>query len=281
MPVVVDMHLSDILNSLGAEYGFEQSFRIIKGLLIQNRCLYSVHKKSFGASPFVKISEILTSLNIPDIFYAEVERELPNADFIHLGYEGKSDKIIYKFYLEYFTNFIEASKDRQFPSVPQLVHLAFKWNPDDATKMTRTHYYCQPNLTVSGIIQRLKLMYEGKESHTPCMVVIAILNDAARKMDSNDLMLMEVQEDNNPRRSFDLKLYDAELTITDVESLLIRTSEYFSIPGKQWSKMMSNITAETLGHISGGIDRDGQEFLTIYFGAVWNKPSDKKKVISQ
>jgi len=105
MPLAVEMHLSDFVNSLGVKYGFEQSFKIIKGLLIQNRCLFSMHKHSIGISPFLKVSKILTSLNMPDVFYAEVERKLTNADIIHLGYEGQSDKIIYKFYLEYSTNF--------------------------------------------------------------------------------------------------------------------------------------------------------------------------------
>ena len=70
MPVAVEMYLSDLVNSLGTEFGFEQSIKIIKGLLIQNRCLFSMHKNSFGISPFLKVSEILTSLNMPDIFYA-------------------------------------------------------------------------------------------------------------------------------------------------------------------------------------------------------------------
>lgn len=281
MPVAVEMYLSDLVNSLGTEFGFEQSIKIIKGLLIQNRCLFSMHKNSFGISPFLKVSEILTSLNMPDIFYAEVERELPNADIIHLGYERQSDKIIYKLYLEYSTNFRVASKNQQFSSDPQKVHLAFKWNPDDVTQVTRTHYFCQPNLTVSEITRRLEVMYDGKVSQTPCKVVIAILNDAARKIDSSDLMFMEVHEDNNSRLSFDLNLYDAELTISDVESLLIQASECFSIPVRQWSKLMKVIRSETLGHISGGIGRDGQEFLTVYFGVVGKTSTDMPKIISR
>jgi len=260
--------LFDLVGALSTDYGFERSVKLSHGELINDRYLLSVHKDAFGEQPFNTLSVLLQRLDMPEACFPEVETELTGADVVHLGLEGQSDVIIYKLYLEYASKFKMAMRHSDSITSPQLVHLAFKWSPLDSTKQVKTYYDCQPYLSESAIIQQIQTAYANKVSGMPCQVVTAIFKHALEKTDCRDLMFMEVHEDNNQRLSFDLNLYNAEVMVSDVVEPLRQASDYFAIPKEHWSRFMDDASAEVLGHISGGIGRDGNEFLTVYFGVV-------------
>jgi hypothetical protein len=84
--------------------------------------------------------------------------------------------------------------------------------------------------------------------------------------DTGRFLLMEVDEPGNPRRSCDLNVYDAELRMRDISDLLETALTDFAVPKPQARLVFDRAADRALGHLSAGVGRDGQEFVTIYFG---------------
>jgi hypothetical protein len=83
---------------------------------------------------------------------------------------------------------------------------------------------------------------------------------------SGELLLMEVEEPPNPRRSCDLNVYDAGLRMHEIADLIDATLHDFAVSQARGRTVFDRAGERALGHISAGIGRDGQEFVTIYFG---------------
>jgi hypothetical protein len=77
---------------------------------------------------------------------------------------------------------------------------------------------------------------------------------------------MEVAEPDNPRRSYDINVYRAELHLGDIADLVGSVAADFAVPRPQVRALLERDGARDLGHLSGGRGRDGSEFVTIYYG---------------
>ena len=47
---------------------------------------------------------------------------------------------------------------------------------------------------------------------------------------------------------------------------MMKIWQYFSIPAQEFSELYRQMETKMFGHFSGGIDREGNDFLTVYFG---------------
>ena len=90
---------------------------------------------------------------------------------------------------------------------------------------------------------------------------------AAAGMNEKSLQYLEVQEDGNDRLSFDLNVYDAGLQLKDVQPQLTRMRETFGIRPGQFQTLYDQIKTRILGHLAGGMHRNGMEFFNVYYGA--------------
>lgn len=79
-------------------------------------------------------------------------------------------------------------------------------------------------------------------------------------------MLLDVEEEGSVRRSFDLNLYPLDLTIAAARPILNELGRDFALPSDQIGGVFDPLGALALGHISGGVGREGRPFATIYFG---------------
>lgn len=93
-----------------------------------------------------------------------------------------------------------------------------------------------------------------------------LLSRVGRFADSGELLLMEVAEPGNPRRSCDLNLYDAGLRMEAISDLVQATLRDFAVPHAHAQAVFHRNGDRALGHISAGLGRDGKEFVTFYFG---------------
>ena len=78
---------------------------------------------------------------------------------------------------------------------------------------------------------------------------------------------VEGEEEGSTRRSFDVRLYEADLKIGEVVGDLVKARDLFAVPTDRFDRLIEIIGGKTLGHISAGTGRDGREFLTIYYDA--------------
>ena len=259
--------LVKLVDGLHASYGFERSFRICPGRLQGRRFLLSVHKNALGDQAQAKLLAICRQLTMPADFQQSVGEHLAEANIIHLGFEGHGDRCVYKVYLE---RGVEADA-----GTPQLLHLAFKWDPADAARKFVTKYVWFPGLTREQISARLADIFASPtgEHRESLDIILGLLDVACRKIDASKILYLEATEDGTPRRSFDINLYRAGLQLADLYPLLARMCRRCSIPYEEFHALYEPAKARTFGHISGGIHREGEEFFSVYYGVEGRLPA--------
>jgi tryptophan halogenase len=100
----------------------------------------------------------------------------------------------------------------------------------------------------------------------PLEAALALLDLAAARVDAARLQFLEVEEDGNARLSFDLNVYDAGLAVRDFQAPLARLREHFGVRPGQFQALYDQIRNRPLGHLAGGVHRDGEAFATVYYG---------------
>jgi hypothetical protein len=249
--------LEQLIGSLSIKYGLERSFKIFHGTLLTNRFLLTVHKRSLVQKPEERILDICERMGMPPDLMEPFRARLPEANLVHFGFEGGETACIYKVYLEF--------RDRG-GSKPFLLHLAFKWDPTGGTTRAVTAYTCHPSLSLEIILQRVATILDDDRHREAVDTAKGILISASAGAPEKGIRYLEVSEEGNPRRSFDINLYKAGLPLEHFYPFLSDLCRHYAIPLEQFQSLYDTIRIKTLGHLSGGIDREGKDFFTVYFG---------------
>jgi hypothetical protein len=130
-----------------------------------------------------------------------------------------------------------------------------------------TRYWWRPGLSAAEIRVRLAHVYRDGP-RTSFEVACAALALTLGRVATERLQYLEVEEDENGRRSFDLNLYDARLQVKDMHPLLDRLREHFEVRPGQLQALYDQIKARPLGHLAGGVHRNGEDFFNIYYGVI-------------
>ena len=93
-----------------------------------------------------------------------------------------------------------------------------------------------------------------------------LLSRACRRTPAGNLFLMAVEEPGNPRQSYDINVYQADLHVRDIADLVGSLARDFAVPLPQVHALIDRSGALALGHLAGGRGSDGVEFVTVYYG---------------
>jgi hypothetical protein len=251
-----------LVAGLNIGFGFEKSFKLSAGGVRSDRLILGV-KPSF-ASPLA-LTEVCRRLGMPEAQLAKFAERLAEANTVGFGFEGGVGGGAYKVYLEFWDR-LRARVQRDPRDVsPALLFLGFKWAVADNARCALATYTCHPLLSVQGIERRLAQLYEGR-SVTPSLdAARAILALAARRMPGDSFVYVEATEEGNPRKSFDLNFYKARLTVADLSPALAPLCERYCIAREAMRRIEAQAGGRPFGHLSGGLDRDGDDFLTVYY----------------
>ena len=264
MPDRPDAYLEALVRRLDSPYGYERSVKIIDARIYNERMLLSLHRDSLGGAPELRLGEMLGQLDFPTARTPDVLALLHRSDHVHFGYERYSTGFLYKCYLEDSTAFTGAGAGSH--GGDSLVYTAFKWSPGN-TRDPRTSYYIgYPSASLPEIREIIRAVYQYPAVPVVLAVVMGILDDPRLQDDDNRPMVMTVTEADNPRLSFDLNLYDAEMQVRDMEDALLQVAGYFELDLQAWREFYRHIAGYRLGHLAGGRDASGREFFTLYFG---------------
>lgn len=241
--------LLHLIDSLNTRYAWERSVRFCRGLLLGNRFLLTLPKKTLEKYPEGTEVSLLRRLQMPETLLEAARANLPAAKFLHFGFEENETSCLYKVYLEF-------EGKNAAPGSTFLLHLAFKWAVTDPTRHFLTHYLWYPSLTVQGIVDRHALIYRGSACPGSFDFARSILNIAAARP-NHQMTYLEVSEPTNERRSFDLNIYDALFQVQDFERSLARLRDHLAIPQTQFQNLYESIKASRFGHLAGGLRRGG------------------------
>ena len=257
--------LTGLVRGLGVEFGFERSFKMSHLKLLNRRFLMTLSKGSLGPDGQETVYRLCRQLEMPDEFRDFYAENLSKAGFYHFGFEGGDNSGIYKAYQEFWSDWEQEITGRPDRSEPFLLHLGFKWDALDPTRRALTQYTCHPRLPVDRILDQISDIYGGTEG-TAFGTARNILHMAASRVSPEDILYLQVTEEDNPRISFDVNLYRSGMRMKLLYPLLLQLSGHYEIPSDQFNPVFESAQDEVLGHISGGIDREGKDFFTVYYG---------------
>jgi tryptophan halogenase len=251
--------------ALGVPYGFERSCKLSAGRVSGDRFLLSVHRDALGSDPLRRVRGLLDPAGMPDGLVDNLARDWPGADIVHFGYEAAEGGEICKVYFEYADAVRKAARLRA--ETPTLVHRAWKWRLPPASRHVVTDYTWRQNGAGEDLMRRVAQLCEPPGTAHPAARAVRALRDlAGANTRFDDLMLLDVQEEGTPRRSFDLNLYPTELTLRAIAPAIEELRREFGLSREQIDTAFEHALDLPLGHISGGSGRDGAPFVTIYFG---------------
>jgi hypothetical protein len=118
----------------------------------------------------------------------------------------------------------------------------------------------------NAIAARLQTLVPAAEAPRALRCGLGLLARAAARTDARHLFLMAVDEPGNPRRSYDINVYRAELHLRDIADLVGAAATELAVPQPQVRALLERSGALALGHLSAGRGRDGEEFVTVYYG---------------
>ncbi len=251
-----------LIASLGAPYVHERSFRFREGELLPNRFLLTVGRSGNGSTSDDALMDLFTNLSLPAPFLEAARQHISAARCIHVGFEGDGDSPLLKVYLEI------GGPDQINQSTPDaavLEHIAYKWDVRNRERRTVARYWWYPYLNASELKKRVVELYADHDLEAQDIALGAI-EMAAQKMPERDIHYLEVEEEGNPRRSYSINFYDAGLQVRDLHTLLARMRNYFDVSPGKFQMLYDQIKTRRLGHIAGGIHRNGKGFFNVYYG---------------
>jgi hypothetical protein len=245
---------------------FERSFKVKEKTLLENRFLLGFEKELIKPGANEHIMDICEQIGMPPDLMAVFVKNLPDANIAGFGFGENETTCIAKAYLEFGIRYYRALRDKPQDPDPYLSHLGCKWDVSDSKKSVVTKYTCYPAYTTEDMLERISSgLYKDKNS-SPYAIVKGILELASSKVGNDKFLFLGVGEENNPRNSFDINIYRANLQMNDIYPFLLEMCRFYSISEKRFHELFEPIKTQIFGHIAGGIDRKEKDFLTIYFG---------------
>jgi hypothetical protein len=245
---------------------FERSCEFLARKMLGNRFLLGFEKNMIGQNPDEKILDICERMEMPENFLESFRGSLPEANIVGFGFGEDEGTCTVKAYLEFGIRFYRAIKNNPRNPDPYLSHLGFKWDAEDNRRKALTRYTCFPGYTTEGILKRLSEDFYGDKAHSAFEIVKAILDLASNRVNRERFLYLDVKEENNPRSSFDINVYRANLRLEAVYPFLLGMCQHYSISEEQFRDLFEPRKTHVLGHLAGGVDGQGRDFLTIYFG---------------
>jgi len=258
--------LFQLVKSLKVEVGFERSFKIVNAVLLDNRFLLGVSKKAVGEKADDRLTQTCSLMGMPKMLLEVFRHYLPQGNYVHFGFEQNEKTTVYKVYLEFFKTIKQEIEKRKDDPGPVLLHLGLKWDVSNPARQSLTHYTWYPWLSADEILERVSRMLDPQTDTPAKQAADELVSLALGRIPERDILYLEVTEEGNPRRSFDINVYRANLQLAEIYPLLSMLCRRHSIPFDTFHSLYNGIKMKRFGHLAAGADREGNSFFTAYYG---------------
>jgi hypothetical protein len=258
--------LIELIKELNVMYDFERSFKMSQQKMLRHRFLMVIDKNDVKGNPHQRILSICERMNMPEDFLEMFRENLSQANPVDFGFEADEGSCIYKAYLDFLPQLRKGGHISLDQTMPHIMFLGFKWDVLDPTKKALTKYTWYPTLSFEEIRRRLSDIYANNKDRKLIELAEELLRIILSKTTHDKIYYLDVTEGHSPRKSFDINAYSANLQLKELYPLMLKIWQYFSIPAGEFSDLYRQMETKIFGHFSGGTDREGNDFLTVYFG---------------
>ena len=258
--------LIQLIKELNVMYDFERSFKMSQQKMGWHRFLMVVDKNDIRENPHERVLSICERMGMPEDFLGKFKENLSQANPVDFGFEADEGSCIYKAYLDFLPQLRRGGYLNLNQTKPHVMFLGFKWDLRNHTKKALTKYTWYPVLSFEEILRRLSDIYGNDKGRKLIELAEELLGIILSKTTHDKVYYLDVTEEHSPRRSFDINAYSANLQLKELYPLMMKMWQYFSIPAQEFSDLYRQMETKIFGHFSGGVDREGNDFLTVYFG---------------
>ena len=248
------------LNALGIAFGRADSFKLAPRQWLPDRVLIGI---DIALMPAATLFDIAYALGMPAKCQPLLEAHLPRANLVLFGVEDRPEGSVCKVYLEFWEQ-VRREVIRTGMLTPRLLHLGFKWQTTRPGRFEVARYTCFPRLSAADALRRMAALYPLASPVNSSDAALAIVRRSLQRRPDASLLYLEVSEGDNPRRSFDINLYKTGLRVADAAPELRQAARQFDVGEQAIEEQLQKLGPCLLGHLSGGTDRYGTEFLSVY-----------------
>lgn len=206
---------------------------------------------------FKKLARKLVELNFPESKLHEIENKYYAADDLGFAIEKTSEGIDLRVYFEIkYTNSkwyeakIDRMKNQDYYTVPLFV--GYKWMHNSPRVYVTEYDYIQ-YMDGNQLIDRLKKISD----YIPSCIMNQLKNKSID--DARNYLVMEVKDVETKRFSYDIRFDVNTLRLKDFSQ-----KEFMDKFGVSLAAL-HEFEGNSVGHISGGKNKHGEDFITIYF----------------
>jgi hypothetical protein len=254
------------IRDLDVEVGYERSFKMFDKNLSGTRFIWGIKIDTIRESARETIADMCRQLEMPANLLENFQEHLPEANVVGFGFDESQRSSVCKVYLEFGGSFKEAIRKNPHRPAPFVLHRGFKWDLKDPSKRGTGRYTCFSFLPMETLLERVSNILDPHAYERSFDIAKDMVGAAASRIPARDILYLELTEDNSPRRSFDINMYRADMQLKELYPILSRMCRHYSIPSEEFHTLYDPVKTEIFGHLAGGIDRDGKDFLTVYYG---------------
>ncbi len=232
---------------------YERSVKFLPGRILANRYMIAFACNQLSE---VEIADACWQLSANRSVCESIVTQSSSAHLLLLGFEDDGQLGHFKIYLELMgcpisTDAVEHA---------QLKHVGYKWCADSPEIARLAKYYWYPEIVTSRQITE-RIAGKWPAMLDSCILsTILELNPAQGNVD-----YIESEEPPSARDAFDLNVYRLSLQISSLREACAQCANRLSIDSTTFDAWYALAHDKQLGHLSAGIDRRGEPFVTLYY----------------
>lgn len=272
-----------VLDALDLPSQYERSFKMCPGRLFAQRYLLGVPATRVAPARLV---EAARRLGMPQDMWPCFDRALEGASTALFGFEDGPHGPVLKAYAEHRSRLGTAqvgARGPDVPSAPVELFRGFKWQvaclpaspsgvgrpgsgpPVCASPGVQTVYRALPGLSAQQVRREAEARLADGWAAPLREAVIGVLQRLHRARPGFAALWLDLGERDGPVRGFDLNLYHAGLRVCDIADDVLALAGVWRIEPVMVQRLLAVAGPGWLGHVSTGLGREGQPYLTLYF----------------
>ena len=250
--------LLSFVKLLEVPYFFEPSFKIMRKSVNSDRFLLILFLPKLKISEQEFLNEFATLFNLPSDFKDIIAEHITGRREVIVGFDSSKDFPIIKLYIE---TSIDSLHNNEQP-----LYRAFKWQIECPENKSIDDYFLKNVESRKDILICIENLFNCEDA-SALRVTKDLFNLEGGQIGTDKLLYLEVEDQDRSRKSFDIRLYDANLSMRKLMPILLRVADRFSLESEPIEQLLSREKDKTFGHLSSGYDKNGEEFMTFYYGA--------------